>query len=249
MALAGPAVNVVIAAVILAYLGATRAMTPVEQLSMTSGSFLARLAAVNVVLVLFNMLPAFPMDGGRELRALLARRMNYSRATKIAARLGQFMALVFGFIGLFSNPFLVFIAFFVWISAAQEVGMVQMKFALEGVPMQRVMITDFRTPAPLDRLSRAAEYVLALSNGRHLIQASRTCPSPPPNRREEKVRLPRCRACAPASWCIRQTGPIHPSPHAPQVPQRTSMIERTNCPPAFRSAWCRPGEILRSLRA
>ena len=161
VALAGPAVNVVIAGAIFIYLSATSALVPLEHLSVTGGSFLARLAAVNVILVLFNMLPAFPMDGGRVLRALLATRMEYSRATNIAAQLGQFMAIVFGFVGLFSNPFLVFIAFFVWIGAAQESGMVQMKSALGGVPMQRVMITEFRTLAPSDRLSRAAEYILA----------------------------------------------------------------------------------------
>ena len=161
VAVAGPAVNVVIAGAIIAWLAATSALVPVEQISLTSGSFLARLAAVNVFLVLFNMLPAFPMDGGRVLRALLATRMDYARATNIAARLGQSMAFGFGFVGLFSNPFLLVIAFFVWIGAAQEAGMVQMKSALGGLPMQRVMITDFRTLAPTDPLSRAVEYILA----------------------------------------------------------------------------------------
>ena len=148
VAVAGPAVNVVIAGAIIAWLAATSALVPVEQISLTGGSFLARLAAVNVFLVLLNMLPAFPMDGGRVVRALLATRMDYGRATNIAAKLGQFMVLVFGFVGLFWNPFLVFIAFFVWICAAAESGMVQMKSALGGLPMQRVMITDFRTLAP-----------------------------------------------------------------------------------------------------
>ena len=161
VALAGPAVNVVIAAAIFAYLFATSALVPVEQLSATGGSFLVRLAAVNVMLVLFNMLPAFPMDGGRVLRALLATRMDYARATNIAARLGQAMAFVFGFLGLFSNPFLVLIALFVWIGAAQESGMVQLKSALRGLPTRRLMITEFRTLAPSDPLSRAADFILA----------------------------------------------------------------------------------------
>jgi Zn-dependent protease len=161
VALAGPAVNVVIALVLVGYLMAAAIVVPVEQLSVTGGPFLARLAAVNVFLVLFNLLPAFPMDGGRVVRALLATRLDYARATRIAARLGQFMALVFGFVGLFWNPLLLFIALFVWIGAEQEAGLVQMKSALMNTPLRAVMITDFRTLAPDDTLARAVEHILA----------------------------------------------------------------------------------------
>lgn len=161
VALAGPAVNVAIAAVLLVALRVTGTLAPLGSLDVTSGSLVERLMLVNIFLVAFNMLPAFPMDGGRVLRAWLATRMNYARATQLAANIGQGMALVFGLIGLFSNPFLMFIALFVWIGAGQEVAMVQMKSAFAGVPLERAMITDFRILAPGDTLARAVELLLS----------------------------------------------------------------------------------------
>jgi predicted transcriptional regulator len=86
--------------------------------------------------------------------------MDYMRATHIAASLGQGMAFFFGFIGLFSNPFLVFIALFVWIGAAQEASMVQVRSALGGIPVSRAMLSDFRTLSPNDPLARAAKLIL-----------------------------------------------------------------------------------------
>jgi Zn-dependent protease/CBS domain-containing protein len=161
VALAGPAVNVVIVAVIGVWLTLSNGWQPVEQLDPARGSFLERILIVNVFLALFNMLPAFPMDGGRVLRALLATRMDYTRATQTAAGIGQAMALLFGFAGLLFNPFLIFIALFVWIGAAQEAGMVQMRSALGGIPVASAMITDFRTVAPEDPLERAVSLILS----------------------------------------------------------------------------------------
>lgn len=161
VALAGPAVNVLIAVALFVVLQVTGTFAPLRTLGVTSGAFLERLMIVNVFLVAFNMLPAFPMDGGRALRALLAIRMEYTRATQLAANIGQGMALVFGLVGLFTNPFLIFIALFVWIGAGQEASMTQMKSALGGIPLQRAMITDFRTLAPNDSLARAVELLLS----------------------------------------------------------------------------------------
>lgn len=161
VALAGPAVNVAIAAALFAWLQFTSAFAPLEQLSVTSGPFLERLLLVNVMLIGFNMLPAFPMDGGRVLRALLATRLEYARATQIAASIGQAMALLFAFLGFFGNPFLLFIAFFVWIGAAQEASMVTMKAALGGIPVRRAMMTDFRTLRPENSLQQAIDLLLA----------------------------------------------------------------------------------------
>lgn len=161
VALAGPAVNVVLAALLFGVLIVGAELSAAKEFKLVGGHFLANLMWVNVSLAVFNLLPAFPMDGGRVLRALLAMRMGYLRATKIAASIGQGMAWVFGFIGLFTNPFLIFIALFVWMGAAAESGQVQMKSALAGVPMSGVMMTDFRVLAPDDTLARAVEHILA----------------------------------------------------------------------------------------
>jgi CBS domain-containing protein len=125
--------------------------------------FLAQLLAVNIWLVLFNMIPAFPMDGGRVLRAVLAMRNgDYARATERAARVGKFFALLFAIVGFFivGNPLLVFIALFVWLGAAGEAAAAQTTATLDGVPIQALMITDVRTLATRDPLARAVDLIL-----------------------------------------------------------------------------------------
>jgi CBS domain-containing protein len=161
VALMGPAVNVVIAAVLFVYLLITDNLVPIGQLTIASGNFMARLMVLNIWLVLFNLIPAFPMDGGRVLRALLALRMEYVRATQVAASIGQGIAFIFGFIGLFTNPFLLFIALFVWIGASQEASMVQVRDSISGIPVTRAMQTDFRTLSPDDRLSQVVALILS----------------------------------------------------------------------------------------
>lgn len=161
VSLAGPAVNVVIAAALYAWLLVSHTWRPLSSSATIDSPFLERLLLVNVSLAVFNLLPAFPMDGGRVLRALLARRMDYVRATQVAAQVGQAIALVFGLVGLFTNPFLLFIAFFVWIGAAQEASMVQMRTALSGIPVSRAMITAFHTLAPDDPAKRVLELIVA----------------------------------------------------------------------------------------
>jgi Zn-dependent protease len=161
VALAGPAVNIVLAGILLVVLLAGAGLHRASGVAALGGNFLSQLLWVNVGLALFNLLPAFPMDGGRVLRALLAIRMDYVRATHIAANIGQGMAFLFGFVGLFSNPFLIFIALFVWMGATQEASMVEMKSALGQVPVGRITITDFRTLSSQDPLSRAIEQILA----------------------------------------------------------------------------------------
>ena len=161
VALAGPAVNLVIALVLFIWLIFSNALEPLAGISVTGGSFVERLMVTNLILVGFNLIPAFPMDGGRVLRPLLAMRLEYTNATQIAATIGQGIAFLFGFIGLFSNPFLVFIALFVWIGAQSEARMVSLKSALNGIPVSRAMLTNFDVLAEDDSLSKVVDYVLA----------------------------------------------------------------------------------------
>jgi Zn-dependent protease/predicted transcriptional regulator len=168
VALAGPAVNVVIAGLLYVWLSSTgRIPTFVGSASLSTGfldrAFAARLLAVNLWLVLFNLIPAFPMDGGRVLRALLSMRSgDHARATETAARVGRFFALVFGIVGLFvvGNPFLVIVALFVWLGAAGEAAAEQTSAMLDGVPIQRLMITNVETLQPDDLLSRPVRLIL-----------------------------------------------------------------------------------------
>jgi Zn-dependent protease len=149
VALAGPAVNVVIAIALL----------PIVALS--NVAFVERLFAANLFLVAFNLIPAFPMDGGRVLRAGLALKMNYAGATKAAATIGQGFAVVFGLIGLFTNPFLILIAVFIWFGAVAESQVTQTQSKLAGVPADRAMLTQFDTLSPLNSLGYVSNLVLA----------------------------------------------------------------------------------------
>ncbi|HYN00277.1 MAG TPA: site-2 protease family protein, partial [Aestuariivirgaceae bacterium] len=112
IAIAGPAVNVVIAIVLIVLFGLSFTPERIADIEQGRLDFVTRLASVNIALVLFNLLPAFPMDGGRVLRALLAMRLGRLRATRIAAMIGQIVAFGLGFIGLFGSPLLIFIAIF-----------------------------------------------------------------------------------------------------------------------------------------
>lgn len=161
VALAGPAVNVVIAGALFLFLGARFDAASVEALDNPAAGFLARIATVNVFLVLFNLIPAFPMDGGRVLRALLAMHYDRATATRYAARAGQVLAFGFGFWGLTTgNVFLVFIAVFVYLAAAGESYQVGMEDAGRTVSAREAMITRFETLGPQATLANAAEALI-----------------------------------------------------------------------------------------
>jgi Zn-dependent protease/CBS domain-containing protein len=161
VALAGPAVNVVIAGAILLF---TRAGLDMSAASLgPETGMAARLATVNIYLVLFNLLPAFPMDGGRVLRALIATKLPYSRATRIAARIGQGFAFLFGFLGFFGNPMLILIALFVYIAASQEASLAEIKDLSGSLSVSDAMMTQFAVLSPNARIRDAAEALLRTS--------------------------------------------------------------------------------------
>jgi len=158
IAAAGPMVNVIIA--LGAFAGGARFHYPPT----LEHGFISGVLTINVVLFLFNLLPAFQMDGGRVLRALLAIRIPYARATQVAANVGQGFAFVFGFYGLYQpNPFLVFIAFFVYIGASQEAALAQMRDISRRFPVSSAMVREFRTLGENATLEEAVDALLATS--------------------------------------------------------------------------------------
>jgi stage IV sporulation protein FB len=162
IAVAGPAVNVVIA-LGLFVAGGSFINPFINPAAPERVGLVSQLLIINVLLVAFNLLPAFPMDGGRVLRALLATRMSYARATQIAATVGQGFAFIFGFIGLIWNPFLIFIALFVYIGASQEAALAQMKDVSRRFPVSSAMVREFRTLPENATLEEAVDALLATS--------------------------------------------------------------------------------------
>jgi Zn-dependent protease/CBS domain-containing protein len=161
IAVAGPLVNVAIAAVLILILGAQFDASTFTQIENPAPGFLARLAGVNVILVVFNLIPAFPMDGGRVLRALLTFRLGRRRATWMAARIGQALAFGFGFLGLISgNAVLVFIAVFVYLAAAAEAADVGVREATRHVTVDRAMVSTFETLGTQSTVDDAADLLI-----------------------------------------------------------------------------------------
>jgi Zn-dependent protease/CBS domain-containing protein len=161
VALAGPAVNVVIAAALILFMNAKFDLTALERLDNPGLSFMVRLASVNIFLVLFNLIPAFPMDGGRVLRAILAIWYPRVQATNMAARIGQALAFGFGFLGLMGgNPLLIFIAIFVYLAATAEAQSVGLQDISRGLGVRDGMITRFESLGPQSTIGEAAQLLL-----------------------------------------------------------------------------------------
>jgi Zn-dependent protease len=166
IALAGPAVNFVIAGLLIVYLAVIgQARTPEIATAVIGRHFWAlRVLSVNLILGLFNLIPAFPMDGGRVLRALLAMRMPFDRATAVAANIGQILAMATGFLAIVSNQWmLLFVALFVYMGAGQEVVVARQEVLMKDVAVKEAMLTDLRTLPHGATFRQAAEALLATS--------------------------------------------------------------------------------------
>ncbi|HYR57601.1 MAG TPA: site-2 protease family protein [Chthoniobacteraceae bacterium] len=161
VALAGPLVNVVIALLLAPFASGPFHLGSIGREEV---GLLTNLRNVNIWLVLFNLIPAFPMDGGRVLRAFLAMRMDYARATAVAASIGQSIAVVGGLLALVNGmPMLVLIAIFIFAGAQSEAAFAQFKHLSASLRVQAATITSFQS-LPLDAtLNDAVEALLASS--------------------------------------------------------------------------------------
>lgn len=162
IAIGGPVVNIVIAVVLAGLLLVMGGTFGPGALEAPGQHLVASLMWINAVLAGFNLLPAFPMDGGRVLRSLLALRQDYAQATQTAANVGQAMAILFGLIGIvWFNPVLLFIALFVYVGAQQESKQAMYRAFTEGTPVRQAMVTRFATLAADDTLNDAVDELLA----------------------------------------------------------------------------------------
>jgi Zn-dependent protease/CBS domain-containing protein len=160
IAVAGPIVSVLLGAVsYLLFVGLPDSLPSVQFV-------LGYLALTNVLLAAFNMLPGFPMDGGRVLRALLARTRPHAKATQIAAEVGKVFAFVLGLVGLFANLFLVALAFFIYIGASSEAQQTVMKAAFQDVTVRDIMTPRDRLET-VDERTSVAELMNRMFTERH----------------------------------------------------------------------------------
>lgn len=169
IALAGPAVNLVIALLLVLAIGGLSTHEAMD-LKGLGQNIVPHLALANLALALFNLIPAFPMDGGRALRALLATRLGYARGTRVAAGIGQALALGLGLLALLGgNVILAIIAAFVFFAAGAEAGMAQLKGDTLGALAADVMMTDFEVLTESNPVAAAADHLIRTSQRDFLV--------------------------------------------------------------------------------
>lgn len=169
VAIAGPVVNVIIASIVYPFVNLNESNMEVVTFEPNSNNFLLLLFIVNITLAIFNLIPAFPMDGGRIFRALLSMRMDRIKATSIAAYTGQVIAVLFFIIGLFYNPFLVLIAAFIFITARAENDQVRSKFLLKDYKVKDLISQHFYKIDQSATLNEAAKLLLNVESTSFLV--------------------------------------------------------------------------------
>lgn len=161
VAIAGPLVNVGIFLILSAVLSFTGFnIESLEEIKINPNTIILYLASANLILAVFNLIPAFPMDGGRILRAFLAIRLPRAQATQIAGGIGQFLAIFFIFFGLFNNPILVLIGIFIFLGAAAEVSHTQQESFLKGFKVNDAIMMKFQILSFDAPLSKAVDKLL-----------------------------------------------------------------------------------------
>ena len=167
ISIAGPLANLLVAVAIFAYVASTKqsiSVQPSDLMHPSGGKLLALLGFANLMLAGFNLIPAFPMDGGRLLRALLSFIRPEDEATRIAAWMGRVVAFSMGLYGLVQGEFmLVFFAFFIWLGAAQESAAATGRTLTNGIPVRAAMITEFHHLEHGDTVRDAANLLLSTS--------------------------------------------------------------------------------------
>ncbi len=157
VSLIGPLINLVIAGFLYVLVGSKTGVALPNLYPQSAQAFLAGLIGVNIMLAVFNLIPAFPMDGGRVLRGLLAMRMDYVQATTWAANIGQAIAAFFVFFGMFFNFWLALIGIFLYLGAGSEKQQVILQSLLAEVPAGVAMTTEYTSLKPDDTLADALE--------------------------------------------------------------------------------------------
>ncbi len=159
MSIVGPFINLAIAGILYLFVGQWSGINAPDLYPDSARAFFGGLIGVNIVLAMFNLIPAFPMDGGRVLRGIFALKMDFGRATSLAVSIGQGLSMLFIFYGIFFNFWLALIGLFLYMGAGSEKQHVMLRSLLHQVPASEAMATDFRTLQPDEPMSRALEHV------------------------------------------------------------------------------------------
>ena len=155
----GPLVSFGLAFIFFLIAKVTNQNIDIRNLSLFSGNLVANLFWINLILGLFNLVPAFPMDGGRVLRGILGTVMDSLKATKIAVSVGQVFAILLFFFGIFFNWWMALIAIFIYLGAESEERMVALRATLGKSPVRLAMITDIHTISPDQTIGEVLENI------------------------------------------------------------------------------------------